>query len=135
MNRWLFTLLCQDAVMYKLQRAIDRGAASLDLSDAALQWLPQDLKTMPEPARITDINLADNDLFNGKCKPLRAIGLASGPCQVLIQPTFAEMGESASVSWLVCWRVKESWLTKFAGCYVTTGDQLFEVLAALPQLR
>lgn len=75
--------------MYKLQRAIDRGAASLDLSDAALQWLPQDLKTMPEPARITDINLADNDLFNGKCKPLTAIDLAGGPCQVLIQPTFA----------------------------------------------
>lgn len=39
--------------------------AALDLSGSSLMHLPQDLKTMPDPRQITDVNLANNQLFNG----------------------------------------------------------------------
>jgi hypothetical protein len=56
----------QDVVMFKLQRAIDKKQAALDFSSCRLHSIPSELKALPDPGQITDVNLAYNKLFNGK---------------------------------------------------------------------
>lgn len=52
--------------MFKIQRAMDRKQASLDLSEASLYSVPPHLKLLPDLSQITDINLSHNQLFNGE---------------------------------------------------------------------
>jgi len=55
----------QDAVMFKIQRAIDKKQSTLDISEANLYFVPPDLKTLPDLGQLTEINLSHNQLFNG----------------------------------------------------------------------